>query len=1253
MKRILFFPGLILCISLFLTLCGSPARAQTASSGSVTGQVSDPQGSSVPGADVTLMDLATKSKQQSATNDSGRYNFPVVHPGLYEIVISKTGFKVAKMTQQKVSIGLVLTVNVALEVGSLSETVVVTSSPLGSELQTANATIGNTIDLRQLELLPNLGRDATSLLGLAPGVTPRGDIAGSYMDQNTFTIDGGNNTDDMAGNTIGYIQNFTGLAGAQTSAMASGVVATPIETVEEFKVSTFGQTNDFNASSGAQVQMVTRRGTDQWHGSVYGYYYATNHGAANSWVNNHTHFTKGVAPAGTPCAAGTTLSSGGSNCVMPYTPIIPNHRSRFGFTIGGAVIPKEILGGKTYLFFGYEGFRFPGSGIFERAYPTDAFRKGVIQVPDSAGIYKPYNLNPFPVTVTIGNSAVAGNTPTQLCTLAAFGTTCGGAAGTALDPRNIGMSPTISTLWNKFLPVPNDPGPGFGDQFNTQGYLGTIRLPLTSNNYVWRMDHDFTSKHRFFGSFRAFKLLNIPNVQIDVGGLLPGATFGQYKSTASRPQLGELMVLGLTSNLSSRVTNDLRLSYLWNWWQWGTQNDPPQLPGLGGALEIAPAGTSGSPGTGGAESTNALIPYNVNNQSTRQRVWDGQDKMLRDDVTWVKGNHLFQLGGQMQNNFNYHTRTDNGSSINNQVVYTIVYNQINFANGAGCAAAVSGVAGSSSCIPAAVTTAGQGSLYQNLAASALGLVGQTQVIYTRVGSDLKIQPIGTLAQELSTIKYYSVYGSDTWRLRPSLTLSYGLSYMYETPPVEKNGAQVELVNLDGSLVHTNTFLAARKAAALAGQAFAPILGFETTGNLKMKYPYTPFKGGFSPRVAVAWNPNYRSGLLGTLFGEGKTVLRGGYGRTWGRINGVNQVLVPLLGPGLLQPVTCSFTLSNGTCGSSNTLNNAFRIGPDGLVAPLSAPTATLPQPFFPGVGGQAVAGDSTVLDPDYKPEKVDTWDFTIQRQISRKISLEVGYMGKRSTNIFEEINLDAVPYMMTLGGQSFATAFANIWKGLCSPGGGGRCTQIDVAGSGGLAALIASVPNQPFFEAALGGPGSAYCTGFSSCTQALLNQSGVRTNVGSTRVSELWAYLNAAGTSRANGTLGSWTLGRTMLSSQATAINTTTSAGYSNYHAMFVTLKMNDWHGLTSITNFTGGKALGTAQIAQYNSSNQWLDIWNPKASYGPQVFDIKYIFTSGWSYKPPFFHGEHGWKGKLLDGWSISPFLTAQSGFPIGIEIG
>jgi Carboxypeptidase regulatory-like domain len=268
MKRLAFFVWWIACVAVVCTLAVTSAQAQTASSGSISGLVTDPQGGVVPGASVILTDIATSGKQTSTTNDAGRYTFPVVNPGLYDVVVTKSGFKTAKMAQQKVSIGLVLTVNVILEVGSLSETVVVTTSPLGSELQSSNATIGNTINLKQLELLPNLGRDASTLMALQPGVTPLGNVAGAVEDQSTFTIDGGNNTDDMSGDTRGYITNFTGASGTQTNGMASGVVATPIETVEEFRVNTFGQTADFNSSAGAQVQMVTKRGTDKFHGSA-------------------------------------------------------------------------------------------------------------------------------------------------------------------------------------------------------------------------------------------------------------------------------------------------------------------------------------------------------------------------------------------------------------------------------------------------------------------------------------------------------------------------------------------------------------------------------------------------------------------------------------------------------------------------------------------------------------------------------------------------------------------------------------------------------------------------------------------------------------------------------------------------------------------------------------------------------------------------------------------------------------------------
>src|ERR1041384_4431831 len=393
MKRFSILLGLVVCAGLILFLDAKPAFGQ-GESGSVTGTVSDPQGGTVAGADVTMTDIATKTPRTTTTNDSGRYHFASIPAGNYDITITKSGFKVFKAAGQKVSVGSQLTLDVALEVGALTESVVV-SSQAGSELQTGHATIGTTIDLKQLELLPNLGRDASTLMALQPGVTARGDVAGSYMDQNTYTVDGGNNTDDMAGNTIGYLQNFTGITGSQTNGMASGVVATPIESVEEFKVNTAGQTADFN-------------------GAVYGFYYGTNHGGANSWENNHPPFNKGLPPkdASSPtglkqCSASTTYSSGDNNCQMPYTPLIPNHRSRFGFSLGGPATNLKVLGGKTFFFVNYEGFRYPNSTTFERNYPTAAFRAGVIQVPNTAGVQVAYNLNPNPVTVQIGNPTTA------------------------------------------------------------------------------------------------------------------------------------------------------------------------------------------------------------------------------------------------------------------------------------------------------------------------------------------------------------------------------------------------------------------------------------------------------------------------------------------------------------------------------------------------------------------------------------------------------------------------------------------------------------------------------------------------------------------------------------------------------------------------------------------------------------------------------------------------------------------------------
>src|SRR5262245_32653114 len=168
---------LILGMAIFLSPGAPSAWAQSTSTGTVSGQVTDQQSDVVAGAVVTLQDVTTNAQQKTVTNAAGRYTFVNMPPGLYDMVVSKSGFVQAKLTGEKVTVGLVLTVNVTLQVGSMTGTVVVTA--VGADLQTSNASVGTTITGRHLELLTNLGRDANALFVLQPAVTPTGSVAGA------------------------------------------------------------------------------------------------------------------------------------------------------------------------------------------------------------------------------------------------------------------------------------------------------------------------------------------------------------------------------------------------------------------------------------------------------------------------------------------------------------------------------------------------------------------------------------------------------------------------------------------------------------------------------------------------------------------------------------------------------------------------------------------------------------------------------------------------------------------------------------------------------------------------------------------------------------------------------------------------------------------------------------------------------------------------------------------------------------------
>jgi hypothetical protein len=1190
--------------------------AQMAGTGVVVGTVTDPSGAAVAGALVTLTDLSTNSARTATTSEKGLYSFANVPPGKYNVAISKTGFRQVKFGDQEVVVGESRTHDAKLEIGTSSEIVEVVAT--NTELQTMNATIGTTVTGLPLESLPSLGRDVSTFVSLQPGVTPEGSVAGAVYDQNSFQLDGGNNSSDMdgsqnvytpsaAGDPTGGLTNFyfTGTGGGGPT----GVMPTPVDSIEEFKVGTSNQTADFNSSAGAQVQMVTKRGTDTWHGTAYEYY-LDNLLNANVWDN---------------------LTSSPATARPGY------HYNRFGAAGGGDLTHKEVLGGKWYFFANYEGFRWNNSSTVTRAVPSDAMKQGILQYCiqnctysggyASNAVFEAFNLNPAAAVYngpSIGALTSGQTVQPAICT----------ATPGDCDPRGLGISPSVAAMWSQYMPeatLKDASGLTTGcgglsrcDHLNVMAFRANVLIPWTDNFGVARLDHDFGQKWHFYATYHYYKLVRATTNQIDIGGFFKGDKLGVPASVANRPQVPWYLTGGLTTNISANVTNSFNYNYLRNYWARASAAQPPQVSGLGGALE--PFGES---------STNVLSPFNVDTQNVRTRFWDGQDHMIRDDVSWVKGTHFLQFGGTYQHNWNYHQRTDNGGGVNYQTVYQM---------GLGGSMDLAGYTPPS-------LTGGNNSRWVREYGIVMGVPIIDQIAYTRTGKDLNLNPPNTPAFDQSTIPFYNLYFSDSWRMKPTFTLTYGLGWTLEMPPTEAQGKQVTLVDTNNKPISVDDYLFKRQTAALQGQVYNPIVGFVLNGNVSghPKYPYNPYYKSFSPRIAAAWNPSFDSGLLGSLFGTNKTVIRGGYGILYGRLNGVDLVLVPLLGTGLIQAVQCNNPVRTGGCaGSAANPVTAFRIGPtsagfDGLTAPLPAASPTLPQPDYPGVNAIA-AGAGEGLDPNFRPNMSQQFTLSVQRQFGPKIIMEAGYVGRKLTHEYQPINLNAVPYMLTINGQSFAKAYGQmVWQycGGASGLAGGNC-----------AGNLSAVTPQPFFEKAMN---AAYCAGFTSCTQAVASNEA--SNIAGNAVWSLYSDLDKGGfnntvipRSMMNTPLGTGPCTATYFGCDgqlSSGVGMNTSIGYANYNAAYVSLKTSSFHGVTMQTNFTYGKALGTGAQVQATSQYTVPDPYNLHSAYGLQPWDRKFVWNMWLVYQPNFYKTQHGVLGHIVGGWTISPILSIGSGLP------
>ncbi len=381
---------------------------------------------------------------------------------------------------QEVEIGKSATINIMLPVGSTNEVIEVQASSV--QLQTMSATVGDTIGHRAGRATQP-GSRRQFVLHAAAWRGARGSVAGAIYDQNSFQLDGGQNTNDMDGSMNIYTRSFAGDSTGGLVSFAShrggrgggptGVMPTPVDSIEEFKVGTNNQTADFNSSAGAEITMVIKRGTSAWHGTGYEYTY--------------TMLVRQFLA--------TTIN--------PKIPVPSFHYHRFGAAAGGPILPS-LLGGKTYFFANYQAFRWGNSESIERTVPSDAMRLGL---PQFGGTF--YNLNNTPVTYK--GATYPGNAGcTGLC-----------------DPRMLGISPTVQNMWSK-LPEPNDLGcagiGSFCDGTNVQGFRGNIAIPQKDNFFVARLNHDFGAKWHFNTSYRYYKLTRATDSQFDISSGAPIST---------------------------------------------------------------------------------------------------------------------------------------------------------------------------------------------------------------------------------------------------------------------------------------------------------------------------------------------------------------------------------------------------------------------------------------------------------------------------------------------------------------------------------------------------------------------------------------------------------------------------------------------------------------------------------------------------------------------------------------------------------
>lgn len=1092
-------------ILLFAASFARPLIAQDTAS--ITGVVTDASGAVIPSVQVTLTNPATGVKYQGVTNAEGSYTIREVKPGPdYTVTFSHNGFTSVAVTGLYLNVTAVRTQNASLSVGSVVTTVSVSGGNQNVTLNTTDATIGNNFEVQMVNDLPIQIRDTpATLFVLQPGVTEDAggqySVTGARTDQSHVTLDG-LDVDDRGTGQFGVINGNA-----------------PVDSVQEFRGVTAGETASFDSGGGGQFQLVTKSGTNQFHGALFEYHRDTDL-EANYWFNN--------------------------NAGVPRAPLI---RNQFGGNVGGPV-RKE----KLFFFFEYNGRRDNQGSAVDQTVPTPSYLAGNISY--------------------IDNGSGCNVQSTRLSAPQCISTVSAASIAQNYDPLGIGQDPALASFLAQRYPKGNDPTGG--DGINTMAFRFNAPVHLTENDYVTRVDFNLTPSQKLFARGSALSERQGDNLNFPTPVQFPSDPVTRSIDDASWAWVvGHSWVIG--ANKTNQVSYGETISRL----------DFPALYNPTGALQWG-FGPLTAPYLGNYNAQGRVVPV----------------PQLRDDFSWVNGAHTLSFGGI----FKFITPRNN--LVLNDLTPSVGISGVGLTQ-LDPSLRPADILQSSSSLP---TSAWDGALVFDL-----GTFTQLGATYNYTASG-SVVPEGTGTSR--KYRYYEteLYFGDSWKVRPSLTLTYGVRYQLYSVPYEVNGIEAIQVNAaTGKPFGFDDYFfknrVPQNASGISGNTAVPFLEYVLAGkaNNAPGY-YSPSYKDFAPRVAFAWVPPF----------DHKTVLNGSAGIVY------DHTIVSAV-QNYQDHSSYLFQAGNSNIyGSSADPGGALANNPrftsiTASPTPPAAPTfasKVIPYVDFttnpPTPYGLGINTFSTAVDPGLTTPYSIMLNAGVQHNLGGGFIVNISYAGRLGRRLLAQVDASQVlDFVDPASGEHFATAFGNIVKEIRA------------------GANPASIPVEPWFENQVGAGATQYLAGIAGN----LFSNG--------DIADFSQALAANGFINPN----------VVMASQFSSNDYYTNKGFSAYHGLLATLHKNAGHGLQFDFNYTWSHSIDNFSLVANGQSNYTgefvCDATRPRECRGNSDFDLTQVFNGNFIYDLPVGHGRTfaantpTWANEIIGGWQIAGLPTWQTGFP------